>query len=84
MHINFFHNGKPSAANLSYNFFETQDAILLTFNDELINDIFFSKIANEWMSLSPLQTFNPETYSNIVKAIILYFTTHSTLEGFAV
>ena len=79
MKINFSHEGAPSTANLSYNFNEIQDAVLLTFDNGLSHDIFFSKIADEWMSLSSLQTEHPKTYSNIIKAIIAYFITHTAL-----
>ena len=73
MKIYFVAEGKPADAELSYDFKEIEDCVLVSFQDKFKEDILFSKTSGEWHSVSPLQTINNLTYSNIQEAILKHF-----------
>ena len=73
MKIHYVHEGKSSVANLHYNFKELKDCVHIHFRNGFNEDISFSKIDDEWHSVSDLQTRNATTYFNIQEAIVKHF-----------
>ena len=73
MEIHFDHNGQNCVAEVFYNFKEVEDCVFLVFENNLSEDILFSKVNGVWTSTSGFQTRYPQSYLNIVQALILEF-----------